>query len=405
MDKVLQEWESTIAIPTDETSFLEAQTQECKIDIIFSFENGRISNRVAQTKVTTYCRDLLGYYKNQWFPIKRTQSTETLIKLPKRVKIEKTTHRLIFFLSNGIRKSINKEECKFGERYTIEYEIEYKENSAYEDILKIEEVLMAQVYDDGHQINRQCLTLKDMFSCVMSKVEMWHCFDDSKPYIWAYKYNGKKAKMLITDKVVDGKHQTYFWPDGENVSIKYCIGDNLHMLYNLCLLVEIMENKIVLIEIIGSSFANNIFTTEPYTTAMVLKYLKTQMTNAFLNDQPIIVQQFFKSSLPDSLPSSEFDGFVIIQKGIIIKWKHPMIDVKCTGTFTFKAGNTIFKNVIKIWKNEELLLFEGIPSKIYEVSSDFVVLRERTERFAASSEKEYQNFLQSKTWLEESSNT
>ena len=383
-----EEWESTIAIPITEDQYNNhvKNGNNFKIDLIFLFENGtRLSARVLQAKKTTYCRNLISFYQNEWYPIKRTTAIEILQPIPKELIATKTIQRFVVHQHNNIRVSYNMEECPNGVKYNVEYEIEYKKNTPYNEILQLEQLLISCVRLYNFKIKRQTLSLVDLFSCVMTKVQMWHCFDANKPYIWAYKWNGIKAKLLITDrKTINGKNLTYLWPDANNIPTEECHGEGFDVLVNFCFLVEIMDDCIVIIEAIGALIENDIYTTEPMTNAYVLKYLKTQKLNIKIGNKPVIVQEFYGTKLPSAYDTTKFDGFIIIQNDMIIKWKIPTIDVKCIDKFTYQVAEYKIN-----------LDFEGVVGKIYEISYKNEVLRQRVDRIAASSKQEYLVFRES----------
>lgn len=381
------EWESTIHIPSDERTYKSAAHSAKGSDVIFLFENGtRLSARTMQRKITKTCRNVMGFYRNELFPIKRTTASEKLETI--NLKIEKAIHRLITYNKDGIRISHNKEEGPDGVRYNIEYEVEYEENTPYIKILEHERRLMNAVLDGKHTIVRDIMSLENIFSCVMCKVQMWHCFDPNLPYIWAYKWNGVKAKMLIVDKILpeeNGSYLTYLWPDANAVSTQQCRGgSNLSLLLNLCLLVEIMDDCIVIIETIGFLVSDIIYTTEPMTNASILKYLRDSLRDVSVGGKKVLIQEFYESKLPNTYDDSKFDGFIIIQNDMVIKWKAPTLDVKCVAPFTYSVANNLLK-----------LDLMGEVGKIYEISCANTVLRQRNDRLVSSSANEYDVFLES----------
>lgn len=381
------EWESTISIKTSESEYKEIlNNKKHSVDIIFLLQDGlRVSNRTVQKKTTLTRRKLLTYYKNHWIPLDRTTASEEMANLPSKVNVEKCIHRLIVYYQDNIRVSYNKEICSLGEKYNIEYEIEYISQSDYQKILIEERRLIELFLKHGNSIQRCTMTRLDMFSCVMSKVQMWHCFNNKIPYIWAYKWNGIKSKMLITDnKQSDGSMLTYLWSDSAKISNKMCRGTNIEHLINICCIVEILNDRLIIIEAIGTLIDGEIYTTEPMANASFLKQLDTLLTNdVFIDDTPVYVQKFFPPPLPNRY-GADCDGFIIIQDDLIIKWKIPTIDVKCLSPNTFKVGS-----------NNLQLNFIGEPGKIYEITYKYEVLRQRNDRSAASDDHEYAIFLES----------
>lgn len=385
------EWETTISISLDESEYLKVLQQSHAIDVIFLFKNGmRLSNRSVQKKTTLSCRRLLNYYNNTWIALERTTATEEDI-LPTTLHVEKYINRLIVHQKKGLRVSYNKEVCITGEKFNIEFEIEYPPTSTYEEILIYERRLMKAFLKQTHRTKLSTMTRIGMFSCVMSKVQMWHCFDKNQPYIWAYKWNGIKSKILITGTATeDGSLITYTWSDSSEIQNKKCRGTNIDQLINICCAVEEMDDRFVIIEAIGTLVNDEIFTTEPMANASFLRRFSEILGNdMFIDDKPVVVQTFNQPPLPDTY-GENYDGFIIIQNDIIIKWKIPTTDVKCITPTTYKIGSQQIQ-----------LDFIGEPGKIYEITHKYEVLRKRNDRSAASSDQEYQIFLQSKLLLEQ----
>ncbi|ATY70197.1 late expression factor 4 [Tomelloso virus] len=391
--KLNSEWETTISINSIESEYLQALNNENhKTDVIFLLSEGmRLSNRTVQKKTTTSKRRLLTYYKQQWTPLERTIAIEEACHPTKTLIVEKCIHRVIIYESGGLRISHNKEVCALGEKYNIEYEIEYPEKSEYSDILRCERKLIKTFLQHNHVIKRDIMTRIDMFSCVMSKVQMWNCFDANQSYLWAYKWNGIKSKILITDCKSpndDASFITYVWSDNSTITNKMCRGKNIHHLINICCAVEIMDDKIIIIEAIGTMIDGEIYTTEPMANASFLKHLDSLLADdVYIDDKPLQVQRFYPPELPNSY-GKDCDGFVIIQNDLIIKWKIPTIDVKCVTPYTFKVGSQMIP-----------LNFIGEPGKIYEITYKNEVLRQRNDRLAASSDQEYAVFMESSKML------
>lgn len=389
----LIEWESTITIPIDEDTYTSIQNNNSnyKLDVIFLFnDDSRLSNRRIERKVITSCRNLLGFYKNEWFPIKRTTAVEELCSLDApSFQPHTAIHRLIVYHQNQLRVSYNKEDCENGVKYTVQYEIEYPEHSTYKYILQCERNLMRKVLNDGFVIKRTTMSLENIFSCVMSKVQMWHCFDENKKYIWAYKWNGVKSKLMVTNCNSERSAQlSYLWPDGNVISTQFCSGENLHLLENLCLLVEIMPTYIVIIEVIGALVGDIIYTTEPMMNAEILKYLHTNLTDVTIKDNRVLVQRFYPDPMPKTFNHELYDGFIIIQDNEIIKWKQPTIDIKCEDAYTYSVAGQTLK-----------LDHFGIKGRIYEMTWDNKVLRQRNDRITSSCENEYKIFMASSEHL------
>lgn len=405
------EWESTISVNISAQDYDAVRDSKGhKIDIIFLMKGGiRFAAREMQKKVITSSRKILKLFATQWIPMVRTIATEETVKIPAALEIEKTVHRLAQRPSEDAYKNIrityNKEINGNGDRYNLELEIEYPECSSYEHVLEQEQLLM-QYYVENfahtmHNIKRSVMTRTNMFSCVMSKIQMWHCFNADEAYVWAFKWNGIKAKILITDEVRMNEnnnipaHLTYLWSDSADIRKVWCSHPHIERLVNICCLVEIMPDCVVLIEAIGALVGEHIYTTEPRTNVEFLKQFATlsvtgdsEWKRQSIDDVPFQIQQFYDNQLPHEYDGKFFDGFIIVQNDLIIKWKIPTVDVKCLVGDMYKVG-----------QDEIKLNFIGMPGKIYEINHMYEVMRMRTDRIAASTQNEYEVFVQSKKYL------
>lgn len=376
------EWESTINIPITREEYDTADSQHpLAVDVIFLFKNGtRLSARRLQRKITLKSTNVFGFYRGHRYPISRTTANEKdLGSNDCSIEVVRATHRKLT-VYDRIRLSYNKEENEKGERYFVEYEIEYACNTTYAEILHLEEQLMRLAVRIGHFPEPSMMNLENIFACVMSKVQMWHCFDDRQPYKWAYKWNGVKAKLIV-DK---NKDLVYLWPDAGQIRTEKFHGTNRALLADICLLVELMDDRVVIIEAIGSEFNQSIYTTEPITNIAILDHFHALLGDARIGDRPLIVQRFYDPPKPFSYDTELYDGFIIVQNDIVIKWKIPTIDVKCVAPYTYTVAGTTLK-----------LADAGIEGAIYEVSPSYEIIRLRTDRIAASSENEYSVFLKS----------
>lgn len=181
------------------------------------------------------------------------------------------------------------------------------------------------------------------------------------------------------------------WSDADDIRIVWCSHPHIQTLVNICCLVEILPDRMVLIEAIGALVNDHIYTTEPRTNVEFLQHFVTlsNITDNGVNGQhidnkPLQVQQFYNTALPTNYDTKLYDGFIIVQNDLIIKWKIPTIDVKCLTENTYKVG-----------QHEINLQFVGIPGKIYEINYNYEVMRMRSDRLAASTENEYDVFIQS----------
>lgn len=404
------EWESSITIPlTAETynALLEQhRTDENAIsltyDIILYLANGsRISKRTCQKKTTTYSRRLLNYHRGHWMPIVRTTATEELIPIYLLENTAVVKKILRYFLKkHPIRCALQSVYSSDGVCYQLCFEIEYQPQSEYLAILRHERALMSCVCDAIEansnliRLKRQPMSLKELFAHIMQKVQLWHNFNSCERYVWAYKWNGIKTKILITDvRTEDGLgYYGYLWPDAHSIYVEKFYGEGVDLLVNLCLLVEMMEQFFVLIEVIGTVFEQHNYNMEPMANVNILCHLRKRINGTIrvgdhLTGRPIRIQHFHISELPETYDVSLFDGFIIIQNNLIIKWKIPTIDVKCIKDTRYQCANgeIIF----------DLPQHVGIEGEIYEMTYNREILRRRIDRVAPSNMEEYQMFWES----------
>lgn len=392
------EYESTISIKITEEQFLKFQQQyqdSYCTDLILIFDSGlRVSNLTYQLKHTFEKKYIVGSYCSTLYPILRTRSVEKLQDIsPTTLFIpEKTITRFIYkqivYSSNKkkefsykLRYSIDYEVTKYGSQYKLHCEIEYPPKSHYLNICKYENILMQFLYEQNiKEIQYDELTLSDIFSCVIPKIQLWNCFDDKEPYQWAYKHNGIKAKLYISHDTV------YIWPDTQEITV--CSIDKYlkRVLSNLCIQIEILEEYIVIVEIIAFRYDDNIFYTEPLTNIMILDYLYKlfENKNLFINKKPVKIQKYYSTQLPVEYDKKFYDGFVIAQNDMLIKWKIPTIDVQCLDGHEYFVANKTIK-----------LAKYGIKNAIYEIMPDGTVLRLRTDRLLCSGENEFDVFVKS----------
>lgn len=388
----MKEYESTISKSISRQEFMKVKNDvKYRIDLIFLFSDGRtrMSNRILQFKTITYKRDTLGRYKNQWYPITRTVADEQLAPIPDDLDIHKVIYRLIVHENDNIRISYNKELCD-GEKYYVEYEIEYSDKTTYEEIVANEYSLMSKAFDNNHFIDREILTMTNIFAFGSTGMESWECFDDLLPYKWAFKYNGTKTKIFITNQMFnDGSYLVKMWMDASNTTSHKGRGKNLHLLHNLCISGEKMEDEIIIFEILGSMTDGIIYTTEPHTTIDVLDYLSLYLEDVFIDTLPIKIQKFFPAPMPDTYPETICDGIIIYQQYTLKKWKIPTINIICIDGNIFQLPDETFIS----------LTFVGTKGIIYEMSCDFKILRNRNDRITLDDKKEYDIFMKASKTL------
>lgn len=404
------EWESSITIPLTAETYnalleqyrIDSNGISLTYDIILYLANGsRISKRTCQKKTTTYSRRLLNYHRGHWIPIVRTTATEELIPIYLLENTAVVKKILRYYLKkHPIRCALQAVYSSDGVCYQLCFEIEYQPQSEYLAILRYERTLMSCVCDAIEansnliRLQRQPMSLKELFAHVMQKVQLWHNFNSCERYVWAYKWNGIKTKILITDvRTEDGLgYYGYLWPDAHSIYVEKFYGKDVELLVNLCLLVEMMEQFFVLIEVIGTVFEQHNYNMEPMANVNILCHLRKRINGTIrvgdhLTGRPIRIQHFHISELPETYDVSLFDGFIIIQNNLIIKWKIPTIDVKCIKETRYQCANgeIIF----------DLPQHVGIEGEIYEMTYNRDILRRRIDRVAPSNMEEYQMFWES----------
>lgn len=390
------EWESTISLGVEKSVYDAyrdggAAGRRLPCDVIFFFADGsRLSRRTAQRKVVVDSRRVLGFRDGRYYPVRRTRATETTIALDGTQAVVKAVHRLIYFCDDGARIAYDKEETENGVRYRLTGETEYPPTSSYEHIVERERALMRRVADRVGAVTPDRLTLSEIFSCVAPKVQTWTCFDPRRRFRWAFKWNGMKAKLIYLNGLV------YVWPDAGEIRTCRYAGD-LTCVERMCLQVELMDDRVVVVEVIAVAFHGKIYTSEPSTNVAILDHLAgTLPADATVDGQPLVVQKFHGPPLPKHFDDSGHDGFIIVQGELTIKWKPPTVDVKCTGPCEYTVGSenrTVIINLPRLDSDTEEL--EGIKGCIYEMSSNYRILRRRVDRLTCSTTREYTVFLES----------
>lgn len=401
------EWESTITVHIDKCVYdavLKKKnttgTRGIASDVILIFANGcRLSSRTVQRKVVTEKKHVLGYSNGRFYPIRRTRATEETTDIDPTLSIEKAVHRLIVYGDDDddedcckLRLAYNKEEIEDGVRYTLTCEAEYPHTSTYDQIVQYEQRLV-QKMSPHIQVTPDKLTLGEMFSCVVPKVQMWNCFNPQSRYLWAYKWNGVKAKFMC----VNG--YAYVWPDASEIYTQPYRGD-LTFMERMCLQVELMDDRIVIVEVIAAAYYEEIYTAEPLTNVEILRRLNAVLTESAVTvgDKRLTVQTFYNTYLPKHFDDAVYDGFIIVQQDLTIKWKPPTVDVKCIGPYEYTVGSNDQTVIIQLPKpdgfnNQDEIV--GVEGCIYEMSSNFKILRRRVDRMTCSTSKEYEAFLES----------
>lgn len=404
-----REWESTIEVRISEVEWDDISTRVGVFseDIIFHFENEqRLKGRRLQRKTIEKRKNVLGFHEKRCFPITRTQALEYTVDVKSAASpntVVCAVHRFLrvedtpsvqFEQSDScghVRITYDKEESDNGVRCFQRFEIEYPPDIAYNKILKCERALMA------YALSYECRPIsdrpeaKEMFSYIMNKVQMWHCFNIKIPYKWAYKWNGIKSRLIFSQNY---KHEqvVYLWPDAQRIRIEHVSGytDKSNFFSGMYMLAEIMQDRIVIIEVIGCKYYGRIFTTEPITNLHMLECLSEELGECKVGDLQLCVQKFYSAPMPTiDYDKTLYDGFVVIQNDMIIKWKIPTVDVRFVGPPNkFSVGSDTI--ICLDAPNIQLQL-----NAIYEISCDYHVLRRRNDRIAPSTDNEYAVFLKS----------
>lgn len=364
MDKQIVEYESTIEYIGD---FNFSPPDDAKTDVIFLIADGlRLSMNKCQRKVVTDTQRIV-YFNDGFLPIKRTIANETLVAIPSPITVERAIHRTYWYRDN-VRHSINVVECEQGRKTTYETEIEYNESTSYQEIVRLENMMMKSF---PFKFEFDKLNFTDIFNACSVRVQMCQHYRPDLPSLWAPKWNGIKSKIAF----IDGFQ--YLWGDLQNPTKSPCVYDKI--LENICFACEILDDgdKIVF-DIPLLRYDNKNYNVEPTTNVEILKILEP-----YLKKLGIKIQHFKPKNELDVFNSAKMDGYIIVQEKNVIKWKYPTIDVEYDGTKFLVGDNRTFE------APSELML---IPGQIYELSGNRI-MRRRTDRITYSNEQEYQAYL------------
>lgn len=409
-NEIKMEYESTIVININESIF--QNYTNLRTDVIFIFDDDtRLHERIIEKKNTIKKEYKLYLYKDVLFPIKRTISEEVKCKISS-VEVKKAIYRKILFKNDKIRISINKEEIEQGCRYVVCGEVEYKSYCLFFERCKLEEELMENLMEWSKYITFENLTMENIFSSCPPKIQMWSCFDPKIAYNWAYKWNGIKGKFFFNNNTLiiipDVNNIEYITLNDEknNVNENTIERSVSNIISNtkansMCLQVEIMEDKIVIVELISCKYNNKIYTCDVPTNLKFLKLLFNQIgtQNLTIKNKQLIVQQYFPDPIPkNGYDVSIYDGFIIAQNSNLIKLKYPTFDAKFIGKSFF--DNDLFQvgqnAMIRIPNNIESKIFNAI----YEIGINNFILRMRNDRLTPSTEEEYKNYIECCKMLE-----
>lgn len=349
--KFKNENESSIKIFIDEEKFKE---YEGDVDLICIFDNKhRLSERNYQYKETIEKQTVLSSYKNYFVPIVRTKSIE-YSKPVTSTLIVKTTYRKIIYKEDNLRISLNKVESNDGVYYTCAGEIEYSENETYENVIKFEHNLMHLLRNWFKHIIFDKLSNESIYVFFSPKIQPIIFANFEESFYWAYKWNGIKGKMLcLDDKFI-------LAPDLQNVQIINFPHKVFETFKNTCIQVELLDNYIIVVELLGVIYNKKIYSMEPHSNIKFLNsltkmignekiFLEIKDVDQNLTKRELLIQKYYNSEkveLPEEIYNNSYDGFLINQKNILYKVKYPTIDVKYLGKNEFQIGkSTILRNV------------------------------------------------------------
>lgn len=394
--------------------------------------NFRLADRSFEVKTTENQQHVAMFYRGKFFPIVRSDSSETRLPLPKTLDeitpITKSLYRIAVTkrynspsagstqspspITDGYSKllncrlSYNSEEDSSGVFYHLSCEVEYCLDTSYEECIRYENRMFVDFFDYFKDIDvpMDSQSLNDLFACVAPKVQMYSCFDPKEDYLWAYKWNGIKSKFMI-----NSEDRVLLWPDTADQKSLFISGDPAPIKH-INFQAEIMPDAIVLVHAISASFFGKIYTIEPYTSVSVLNYVRDLLNNVVVHDpEPyrdykLIVQKFYPAPKPTHFDVSKYDGFILAQKTLFIKWKTPTIDAKYAGFGVFEIGHYGHGGqIIKFTLDAEqtkLALAECKVGNIYELSAKLSLLRERNDRLICSTLAEYDVFIRNVKLLE-----
>lgn len=402
-------------------------------------QNFRLAGRSFELKTTDNQQHVAMFYRGKFFPIVRSDSSEQRLPLPKTLDeimpITKSLYRFTITKRYNLDKvnddddddagvstekssvsgyskllncrlSYNSEEDGSGVFYHLSCEVEYCLDTTYEECIRYENRMFLDFFEYFKDINvpMDSQSLNDLFACVAPKVQMYSCFDPKEDYLWAYKWNGIKSKFMI-----NSENRVLLWPDTADQKSLFISG-NPEPIKHINFQAEIMPDSIVLVHAISASFFGKIYTIEPYTSVSVLNYVRDLMKHVVVHDPnpyrdyKLVIQKFYPAPKPKYFDVSKYDGFILAQKTLFIKWKTPTIDAKYAGLGVFEIGHygpggQIIKFTLDA-EQTKLALAECTVGNIYELSAKLSLLRERNDRLICSTLAEYEVFIKNVKLLE-----
>lgn len=407
------ERESTLELTISEDVFLQYveklndnQLTKWKRDIIIVYDNGtRLSERCFQKKEYKSKERIALFHNNKFYPIVRTLAEETLVPASVQIgNIIKCIDRIFIVKYTDTdckyRFSFNKAENAHGTRFYMACEVEYPNDIDHNRLLNVELEMFVHFGGVIHEtITDNALdladsSLRDLFVATPPKVQMWSQYNPQETYKWAYKWNGIKAKMMYKDETV------YIWPDALPIQTHSIDKGDLSVIARVNFQVELTTTYLILVHALSVTFGNNkVHLIEPYSSIKFLDYIrpKFRVILNYNNDNtivklPIRVQKFFDPPKQLTYDTEKYDGFILVQRSMYIKWKQPTIDAIYIGNGQFEVGDTKGQRVrFKLDSTEETN--NCVKDSIYELSANMRILRSRIDRMFCSTYKEYQMFL------------
>lgn len=369
----------------------------------------------------------------QVYPTHRTMAIEVPVNsiieycnMPLKKYIYRTV--LYYNAETNIRVSLDQEEIEQGVAFFFNVEIEY--NDMIDDVItKLNYKLTNRIHSHEAQlvhfvhtefpklakyITYNDIEDLDVYKIASKKVQVWNNFINTDPYLWAYKYDGIKGKLIVNKKMRSahvwiklGKSITFHTYNAakqryeENDTFTERIFD---LFDKLCIQVELTDELFVVVDVLSAKQDNIIYVSEFANTHRILQYFEQEFNKIashcgsplyirFNDDTTLkfIIQKFMAPPLlPITQDISElYDGHLILQNDLLMKYKILTIDIKCTKVnkynkmCDFKVG---LDHIISMEGDFKLHC-------VYELSWDNKILRERTDRHVCSSENEYQLFL------------
>lgn len=402
------EYESSFFIHISPLKFQEIlnslSTKKREI-VIYLNDNIRIVNNTIQQKVTKKLFRSLYIHKDDlklMFLIRR-QAIE--MKYEGKINFEMIKGiniRYCLFRNDKSRICIEKQVVENGcGQYLITAEYEYAsldEFETYSKMIAAERALATKLieYTNLQNINYQrnfdTLFIKDILQIPSRKFhKLYNNILSKEEIFFLKKHDGYKCIFYrYKDKIISFG------------MFKLEINDivNMNIPENLIFAGEVLNDKIVLIDIIGAYYQGKLYMPDPRNVLYYFEIWYKENSNAKLLNLPIDIQRII---YPVHENFDNCDGMIIIQDNKIFKFKTPTVDIliKSNG-YAYAADNHVIESdFLKIYSNGEMIT---PPPGIYEVmvgERGLHILRTRKDRIYPCSVEEYEEFkLESKFFYE-----